>query len=174
MPNGGWWQTLLSFVRDNEAFIEISLFVFAFAESIVVASSFAPATLIFLTVGALEGAANGPLLPLILAGALGAMAGDLVSFGLGLRFYPNLRRSWPLDRHPRLIARGRHFMSRWGLAAIGISKLSGPLRPLIPMMAGASRMPRFKFLAASAASSLVWASLTLVPPYLGLRLFASA
>jgi membrane protein DedA with SNARE-associated domain len=171
MSDSGWGQSLLAFVRENEAFIEISLFVFAFAESIVVVSSFVPATLIFLTVGALEGAANGPLLPLIMAGGLGAMAGDLVSFGLGLRFYPNLRRSWPLDRRPRLLARGRHFMSRWGIAAIGISKLSGPMRPLIPMLAGASRMPRFKFLAASAVSSLAWAALTLVPPYLGLQFF---
>jgi membrane protein DedA with SNARE-associated domain len=173
MPGGEWWQTLLAFARENEAFIEISLFVLAFAESIIVASAFVPTTLIFLAIGALEGAANGPLLPMVLAGALGAMAGDLVSFGLGSRFYPNMRRTWPLGAHPRLVARGRYFISKWGIAAIGISKLTGPMRPLIPMLAGASRMPRFKFLAASAVSSLMWASLTLVPPYMGLQFFVS-
>lgn len=173
MQEAGWWRSAIDFVRDNEAFIELALFVFAFAESIIVASAFVPSTLIFITIGALEGAADGPLVPLVLAGALGALAGDLASFALGYRFRGDLRRAWPLSRHPRLLARGRRFMATWGIAAIVVSKLTGPMRPLIPMLAGASRMSHARFVAASAISSLAWALLTLAPAYLGFRALAA-
>ena len=45
-------------MRENEVLIEIILFFLAFAESIVVASAFVPASVIFVAVGALEGARN--------------------------------------------------------------------------------------------------------------------
>jgi hypothetical protein len=59
MSDGGWWQALLAFVREKEAFIEITLFVLAFAESIILASAFFLSTLIFLTIGALKPVALG-------------------------------------------------------------------------------------------------------------------
>jgi len=59
MLDGGWWQALLAFVREKEAFIEITLFVLAFAESIILASAFFLSTLIFLTIGALKPVALG-------------------------------------------------------------------------------------------------------------------
>lgn len=166
------WQSALQFVRENETFIEVALFVFAFAESIIFASMFVPSTPIFIGIGALEGAAHGPLVPLIIAGTLGAMAGDLASFAIGYRFRDDLPRMWPLRNHPAEFQRAQTFVKRWGLLAILASKLSGPLRPIVPMLVGASSMNRGTFFAASAASSLVWAVLVLVPAYYGAQVLA--
>ena len=164
-----WWQAALQLVRENETFIEVALFAFAFAESIIFASMFVPSTPIFIGVGALEGAAEGPLVPLIIAGSLGAVAGDLVSFAIGQRFRGELPNMWILRDHPGQLERARRFIERWGAAAVVASKLSGPLRPIVPMLVGASDMNRTKFFFASAASSLIWAVLVLAPAYYGFK-----
>ena len=162
-----WWQAAIEIVRENETFIEVALFVFAFAESILFASVFVPSTPIFIGVGALEGAAEGPLVPLIIAGSLGALAGDVVSYAIGYRFRGSLPKMWLLRDHPNQLERARRFVEKWGAAAVVASKLSGPLRPIVPMLVGASSMSSAKFILASAASSVIWAVLVLAPAYYG-------
>ena len=163
------WQSVLVFVRENEALIEIFLFLFAFAESIIIASAFVPSTFIFIGIGALEGAAAGPLVPLVIAGALGAFAGDLASYAIGHWLRDDIPKLWPLRNHPELIVRTRALFERWGLWAIVVSKLTGPLRPIVPMLAGASTMHTARFAAASAVSSVIWSVLVLVPAYYGVN-----
>ena len=109
-----WWQAAIEIVRENETFIEVALFVFAFAESILFASVFVPSTPIFIGVGALEGAAEGPLVPLIIAGSLGALAGDIVSYAIGYRVRGNLAKMWLLRDHPNQLERARRFVEKWG------------------------------------------------------------
>ncbi|MEQ8823073.1 MAG: DedA family protein [Filomicrobium sp.] len=164
-----WWEAALNFVRENETWIEIALFFFAFAESIIFASVFVPSTPLFIAIGALEGAAEGPLVPLIIAGTLGAIAGDLASFTIGFVFRRRLPELWPLRNHPKQLEQARAFVERWGIVAILVSKLSGPMRPIVPMLVGASEMSRIKFFAASAVSSVVWAVIVLMPAYYGLH-----
>ncbi|MDX2290454.1 MAG: DedA family protein [Hyphomicrobiaceae bacterium] len=162
-----YWGSVLRFVRENETFIEVALFLFAFAESIIFASVFVPSTLIFIAIGALEGAANGALFPLVVAGALGALAGDMASFAIGYRVRGDIGKLWGLRDHPGLLEGARAFVARWGIMAVVVSKLAGPLRPIVPMLAGATSMPLPLFLAASAASSVLWSVLVLVPAYYG-------
>ncbi|MDX2306682.1 MAG: DedA family protein [Hyphomicrobium sp.] len=169
MPTEETWNALLAFMRDNAVWLEGILFILALAESIIVASVFIPSSLIFVTVGALEGAAQGPLIPLVAAGALGALAGDLISFALGYRLRGHLDTTWPLRDYREPLDTARRFFARWGVFAIVASKLSGPLRPIIPMLAGASTMSGATFLAASAVSSVIWAVVVLVPSYYGLQ-----
>ena len=162
-----YWAAVLGFVRENETFIEVALFAFAFAESIIFASVFVPSTLIFIAIGALEGAEDGALLPLVVAGALGALAGDIVSFAIGYRLRGDIGKLWGLRDHPGLLQSAHRFVARWGIAAVVVSKLSGPLRPIVPMLAGATSMPWPLFLVASAVSSVLWSVLVLVPAYHG-------
>ncbi|MDX2203326.1 MAG: DedA family protein [Hyphomicrobiaceae bacterium] len=162
-----YWAAVLRLVRENETWLEVALFAFAFAESIIFASVFVPSTLIFIAIGALEGAANGALFLLVVAGALGALAGDVVSFAIGYRLRGDIDKLWGLRDHPILVERAREFVARWGIVAVVVSKLAGPLRPIVPMLAGAAPMPWPLFLLASAVSSIVWSVLVLVPAYYG-------
>jgi len=162
-----YWAAVLNFIRENDKYIEIALFVFAFAESIIFASVFVPSTLIFIAIGALEGAAEGPLFSLVVAGALGALAGDMVSFVIGYRLRGDIGKLWGLRDHPGLLERAHAFVARWGIAAVVVSKLAGPLRPIVPMLAGATSMSWPLFLFASAVSSVIWSVLVLVPAYYG-------
>jgi membrane protein DedA with SNARE-associated domain len=169
---GQSWEDIARLLRENQTLVEVALFVLAFAESIVVVSIFVPSTLIFIAIGALEGAAGGVLAPLVIAGALGALAGDVVSFALGNYFRNDIERMPVLRHRLHVVERARKLVGQWGIAAIIVSKTTGPFRPLVPMLAGASSMPWIVFIVASAISSALWSVLVLVPAYYGLNLIA--
>lgn len=46
---------------------------------------------------------------------------------------------------------------------------AGTLRPIVPILVGASRMSSAKFILASAASSVIWAVFVLAPAYYGFK-----
>jgi len=169
---GTIWQDLLTFMREYNELIEVIVFLLAFAESIIFASVFVPSSIIFVAVGALEGAAGGPLLSLVVAGAVGALVGDIVSFAIGVRLRERLPEMWPLKEHPGLLLKTRGLFEKWGIWAIVASKLLGPLRPILPMLAGAAHMSWAVFIPASALSSIIWSALLLVPAYYGLQFIA--
>ncbi|MEZ5855176.1 MAG: DedA family protein [Hyphomicrobiaceae bacterium] len=168
----GFVDLVLQLVRENETLIEVILFSVALVESVIFTSMFVPSTLILVGIGVIEGTAAGPLLQLVLAAACGALAGDAISFAIGHTYRNRLGSLWPLSNHPALIERTYVFMAKWGVLAVVISKLTGPFRPVVPMLAGASRMPFHNFAAASAVSALIWAALFLGPAYYGVRAVA--
>ena len=165
-----FWEQTLAFVRENEALIEAAVFLLGFAESLVFVSFFVPASVLFLAIAALHSAGDGPFLPILLAGTLGCLAGDIVSYAVGRRVRHQVRKSWPFNSRPRLFARARMLVRRRGVFAIVMSKFIGPVRPLAPMIAGAMHMRWYNFAGASAASSLIWALAFLAPTYYGMRL----
>ncbi len=164
-----FWSALLSFARNNETFIELFLFLLGFAESLVVVSIFVPASGLFLGVAALEAAAGNPVLPIILAGAAGCFFGDMLSYLIGASVKDGLSKAWPFTRYPLWLPRTRELFERRGVLAIFVSKFVGPLRPVVPFVAGASQMSIVVFASASAASSLVWSSAFLAPGYYGIK-----
>ncbi|MEZ5842624.1 MAG: DedA family protein [Hyphomicrobiaceae bacterium] len=168
----GLIDAVMAFVRQNAALIEIVLFALAFLESIILTSWLVPSTVIFVGIGALAGADGGVLAGLVIAGALGSFAGDLASYALGRRLSGELPRMWPISKHPAVLMRAEDFFRKWGLLAVLVAKFVGPLRPIVPMLAGTSRHRIDHFAAASAAASLTWSSVVLVPAYYGAKVVA--
>lgn len=170
--NGSAADFVMALVREHRALIEVALFTLAFFESVILTSWLIPSTLIFFGIGALAGADGGALVALVIAGSLGSFAGDLASYALGRRLSGELPRMWPINRHPAVLMRAEDVFRRYGLLAVLAAKFVGPLRPIVPMLAGTSRHSLGQFAAASAASSLIWSSVVLVPAYYGARVVA--
>jgi membrane protein DedA with SNARE-associated domain len=160
---------VLRLVKEYQSYIEIGVFLVAFAESLILVSLFVPATLILVAVGALEGSADGPLLRLIAFAAAGSFLGDLISFALGRRYGGHALAAWPFYKMAPTFAKAETFIARWGAMAIVLSKLAGPLRPVVPMVIGATSAPIHTFALYSFVSSIAWACLFLVPAYFGLN-----
>jgi membrane protein DedA with SNARE-associated domain len=171
MAADGWIGVVLEFVRENNRLVEIVLFLLGFAESIVLLSFFVPASVLFLGIGGLQAASGGEILPLVVAGTLGAFIGDFVSYYIGWRYRHDLHKRWPFKANPEWLPNARRFFERWGIAGIVVAKFIGPMRPLVPTISGAVSMPGRAFIAASAVSSLVWSIVFLVPTYYGLGWF---
>jgi membrane protein DedA with SNARE-associated domain len=128
-----------------------------------------PATAILFGVGALIGVTGIGFWPIWAAAALGAALGDWVSYVLGRRYGSAIARIWPLSKHPELLPRGQDFFGKWGILGVFIGRFFGPLRSVVPLVAGICVMERLPFQIANVASAVVWATGILMPGTLVLR-----
>ncbi|WVM90805.1 VTT domain-containing protein [Halopseudomonas pachastrellae] len=68
-------------------------------------------------------------------------------------------------RHPQWIDRGERFFRRYGWVSVVLGRFIGPIRPIIPLVAGMFDMPAWRFVAINLLSALVWAPAYLIPGY---------
>lgn len=159
---------LIDFVREHQMWAIPLVFFLAFGESLAFISLLVPATVILLGIGALIGESGIVLWPIWLAAALGAFFGDWVSYWVGWHYKYRVAEMWPLSRHPDLLPRGQRFFERWGLPGVFLGRFFGPLRAVVPLVAGICNMPQRRFQFANFASAFVWATGILVPGAFGL------
>lgn len=155
----------MAYVTANMAFVGPIVFALGFAESLVLVSLFVPSTILFLGIGTVHHAAGGSFFELWLYGAAGAFLGDVLSYAVGRYYKDDVGGMWPFNSRPEWYLMARKFESRWGFLGIIGSKFLGMLRPFVPVVAGAMRMPWPVFIVASALSSLLWAGTFLAPGY---------
>ncbi len=160
---------LIALVQAHAEWGVPAVFVLAFLESFALISLIAPATAILLGIGGLIGLSGIAFWPIWFAAACGAIVGDWLAYALAYRFKGQILRTWPLSRKPDLVARGFAFFDRWGILAVFIGRFFGPLRAMVPIVAGVLAMPWLKFQIANVASAFVWATGILAPGALGLR-----
>jgi membrane protein YqaA with SNARE-associated domain len=96
--------------------------------------------------------------PIWIAGSLGAACGDWLSYWVGLKLEHSVANIWPLSRHPDLIPKGQTFIKKWGIPGILIGRFFGPLRAVVPLIAGIFEMPYWHFQLANFSSAFVWAA----------------
>jgi membrane protein DedA with SNARE-associated domain len=162
-------DAVLTFVRGHEAWAAPIVFTLAFGESLAFISLLLPATAVLLGVGGLIGDARIGIWPIWLAAALGAALGDIVSYWLGHRYNYAIARLWPLSRHPELLTRGEVFFRKWGIVGIFLGRFFGPLRSIVPLIAGICAMPWLPFQIANITSALLWAAGILAPGVVAAR-----
>ena len=154
-------QSVIAFVRDNAAWAPPIVFALAFGESLAFISLLIPAWGALVAIGALIGPSGINFWPVWIAAALGAAFGDWLSYWIGLKLEYSLAHIWPLSRHPELIPRGEAFMKKWGIPCIFIGRFFGPLRAVVPLIAGIFEMPFWRFQIANFSSAFVWAAVLL-------------
>ena len=154
---------LLSFITHHQSWGAAIVFALAFGESLAFVSLLLPATAILLGVGGLVGAADIAFWPIWWAAALGAAAGDWLSYWLGVRYSYATAHIWPLSRHPKMLPRGEAFFRRWGTAGVFVGRFFGPLRSIMPLVAGICGMRQLPFQIANLTSGVVWATGVLTP-----------
>lgn len=108
-------------------------------------------------------AATGHLsLPLVIgSAALGAMVGDSLGYAIGRkggRRFLERRGKW-LGVTPEMIAKADRYFARHGAKTVFFGRFIALLRILAGPLAGASKMPYRRFLAANAAGAFAWATI---------------
>jgi membrane protein DedA with SNARE-associated domain len=147
---------LIAFIKTNPGWTMGVIGITAFCESLAFLSLLFPGTAILVASGGLVSAGAIPFFSTALAGIVGAVLGDAVSFWLGQKFGPLLPGIWPFRRNPEMLQRGVDFFQRYGGASVFIGRFFGPLRAVIPLAAGMMRMPAPLFYIANILSALVW------------------
>jgi len=156
------------FVKAHQVWTVPLVFFFAFGESLAVLSLFIPATVLLLAIGVLIGETGIPFLPVWLAAVAGAYCGDWISYFLGFYYKERIGYMWPLRKYPNLLVKGHDFFERWGVFSVFLGRFFGPLRAIVPLVAGITAMPKLSFQLTNLASALVWATVMLVPGSFGL------
>jgi membrane protein DedA with SNARE-associated domain len=165
----GLTQSTIAFMQEHSGWAVPIVFGLAFCESFAFISLIVPATAILFGVSGLMGAAGFEYWSIWGAAALGAVAGDWLAYELAFRFKESIVRTWPLSRYPALVDRGVRFFRRWGMLAVFCGRFFGPLRAIVPIVAGLHAMPWLKFQVANLVSAIVWATGILTPGFFGAR-----
>lgn len=145
------------------------LLVFAGAtlESAAFLGFLVPGETLVIVSGVLASLGIFDLTELIVVVGLGAIAGDNVSYQLGRR----LGREWLLRHgarvglHPARLEHVERVYERYGGRAVTFGRFVGFLRPLVPFVAGAARMPYARFLAFNLFACVAWAVITVLLGY---------
>jgi membrane protein DedA with SNARE-associated domain len=169
-----WIAAVLRFIAENRFWAGPVIFGLGFAESMAVLSIAVPFTSMIIGAGALVCGPNAALDPWLLAtwGIAGACAGDAVSYWIGRYFKDRVPRMWPFKNRPEQLERGYQFFARWGVLSVFIGRFFGPLRAVVPIVAGMLGMQQWKFQVANVASAIVWLPLLMAPGCIAGRVFA--
>ncbi|WP_029349762.1 DedA family protein [Bosea sp. 117] len=156
-------RQLLDFVEAHAHWAPYIAFVLAFGESFAVLSLLFPATFVLIGLGPIIEAGGIDFFPVWAAAAAGATLGDAISYWVGHYFKDGVRRIWPLSTHPELMDRGERFFHRHGAWSVFLGRFFGPLRAVVPLIAGMFGMPNVLFQMANLSSAMVWAFVLLAP-----------
>ncbi len=159
----GLINPVLDWISANPWWAGGAVMVIAFLESLALVGLFLPGAVLMFGVGALVGTGTLPLWPTLAWAAVGAIGGDGLSFWLGRHFHQRIRTVWPLRTHPQLLAQSTDFFHRHGGKSILFGRFVGPIRPVIPLVAGMLEMPTARFLPVNVLSGILWAPVYVLP-----------
>jgi len=135
----------------------------AFSESLALVGLLVPGAAILFAAGALIASGALAFWPMCLWAIAGAILGDGVSYWLGRHYRSHVRDLWPFRKHPGLLDRGEAFLHRHGGKSIILGRFVGPVRPVIPIVAGMLDMPPTRFYTINVLSAIGWAPAYLLP-----------
>jgi membrane protein DedA with SNARE-associated domain len=138
----------------------VAAFGLAFGEAAFLLDLLVPGEVGLVVVGAAGRQREATLPALIVLGALGALAGDSVSWFVGHRWGTSLVHRWGWSR--RFVApqldRATEVLERRGGPAIFAARWVGALRALVPLVAGAAGVPYRRILVWDTPAALGWAT----------------
>ena len=158
-----WTQELITWLNAHPGWGFSIVFLVAFFESLVLIGILLPGIVILFGVGTLIGLGMLDLIPIWVAATTGAFLGDSLSYFLGHRFRGHLLDIWPFSRYPALMERGTRFFHAHGAKSVVAGRFIGPLRPIIPSVAGMMGMKPSRFLAVDIPACITWAPSFLIP-----------
>ncbi|MCK0165569.1 bifunctional DedA family/phosphatase PAP2 family protein [Marinobacter sp. S6332] len=164
--SSAWLTELTAWLSANPGWLSLALFSTAFIESLAIAGIIVPGVAFLFAIAVLAAQIGMPLMAVLIWAGMGAIAGDTLSFAIGRLFQGRLNSVWPLSRYPKLIVKGERFFHRHGGKSIIIGRFVGPVRPVIPLIAGALMMPWRRFLAFNIGSAIAWAPAYILPGFL--------
>ena len=156
-------QQLVEWISLNPLWAGVIVFLIAMAESLAIVGILVPGVVMMFGIGALIATGILEFWPTFGWAVLGAVAGDGLSFFLGRYYQQQLTGIWPFTRYPQMLDRGIRFFERYGGKSVVFGRFVGPVRAVIPLVAGMMRMPSNRFLVANIGSALAWAPAYLLP-----------
>jgi membrane-associated protein len=148
-------------MHDAGAWVYLGLFALAAIDGVFPA---VPSESAVISVGVVAATGDAELALVILAGALGALAGDHAAYALGRTFARRSRRRVAL-------ARAQDLLRRRGPSLLIVSRYIPGGRTATTLAAGSARLPLRTFTSVTALAGATWATTSALIGYLGGRAF---
>lgn len=159
-------DSAMTYLQTHPVHGGIVVSLIAFAESLAIIGSLIPGSVTMTAVGVLMGSGSLPELPTLSWAIVGALIGDYVSYWFGIKYQSHIRELKIIKRYERWLDAGEGFFKKHGGKSIIIGRFFGPMRSMVPLVAGTLNMPKWHFIAAAIPSAIMWAVLYLTPGYL--------
>lgn len=156
-------QPLTNWLLDHPHWALFITFAIALSESLAIIGSIVPGSVTMTAIGILAGSGFMRIDLTLIAATLGAIVGDGLSYALGFYYSEKLGEIWPFSKYPTWLNYGKDFFRQHGGKSVFLGRFVGPLRSIIPVIAGVMHMKRWRFFAANAISAVLWSILYVVP-----------
>ncbi len=154
---------ILQWINTHPELAGLITFGISTAESVAIIGTIIPGTVMMTAIGTLAGAGVIPLWPTLIWAILGAIVGDGISYWLGRHFNERLPFIWPFRKYPNLLQNGENFFHKYGSMSVLIGRFVGPVRALVPLVAGMLGMKPVRFYIANILSAIGWAPIYMLP-----------
>lgn len=154
---------LFQWLNANPELAGLATFTISAAESVAVIGTIVPGSITMTAIGTLAGAGVIPLWGTIFWAILGAIVGDGISYWLGHYFKDRIRTMWPFNDNPSVLQTGENFVHKYGVMSVFIGRFVGPVRALVPVVAGMLGMKPLQFTIANVTSAIGWAPAYMLP-----------
>ena len=156
-------QSLIAYFTAHPHIALGAVFAASLFEALAVIGTVIPGSSIVFVGGVLIGL--GALDPWLTAGmaVAGAIFGDGISYWLGRHYHDQIRGMWPMKSYPRLFDRGQAYFEKNGGKSVFLGRFLGPVRAIVPVVAGMSNMPPTRFYAMNVLSAFAWSAAHLLP-----------
>lgn len=156
-------QPLTDWLQANPRWSLFITFIISLSESLAIVGSIVPGSVTMTAIGILAGSGVMRIDLTLLAATLGAVCGDSLSYALGYFYSERLVEMWPFKKYPHWVKYGKDFFTRHGGKSVLFGRFIGPLRSLIPVIAGILHMSQWRFLIANVLSAIGWSLLYVIP-----------
>jgi membrane protein DedA with SNARE-associated domain/membrane-associated phospholipid phosphatase len=156
-------QPFIHWISAHPTWSGLIVFLISLSESLAVVGLLVPGVVMMTAIGGMMGAGILPFWETLGWAIFGAIVGDGISYWLGYHYHQRLRQFWPFRQFPKLMERGENFFRAHGGKSIVFGRFVGPVRPMIPVIAGMMDMTPKRFLVFNVLSAVAWAPLYSLP-----------
>ena len=158
-----WFDTLTLWLSANPQWLGLAIFLLACLECLAIVDILVPGTVLLFAVAALAGNGALGLGETLLLAFFGGLLGDCLSYALGRYFHQDIGRLPVLRNHPQWLSSAHGYFLRYGVTSLLVGRFIGPLRPMLPMVAGMFDMPFARFLVVSLLAGAGWSIAYMLP-----------
>ncbi|MCU1715587.1 bifunctional DedA family/phosphatase PAP2 family protein [Pseudomonas sp. 5P_3.1_Bac2] len=158
-----WLDSINLWLGANPQWLGVAVFVVACLECLTIIGIVIPGAVLLLALAVLAGSGALSLWETLLLATLGGLLGDIMSYGIGRYYHQDIHRLPVLRSHPKWLASAEEFFQRNGVISLLVGRFIGPLRPMLPTVAGMLNMPFGRFFAVSVLASVGWAVAYMLP-----------
>lgn len=158
-----WLETVTQWLGHHPEWLALAIVLIACIECLAIVGILVPGTLLMFAVAVLAGSGALTLWETLLLAYVGGLLGDALSYAIGRYFHRDIRRLPVLRHNPQWLSSAEGYFQRYGVASLLIGRYIGPLRPMLPMVAGALNMPPLRFAAVSMLAAAGWAVAYMLP-----------